>query len=114
MNGQIAKVSHQVFFWLKNPDSSADLQQLLTGIRQLAAIETIRGLHIGVPATTETRAVVDSSYSVSELLFFASVADEQAYQVHPLHQKFIAECAHLWRKVVVYDSLAQQDESDFG
>lgn len=114
MIGHIAKVSHQVFFWLNNPDSHTDLEQLLAGIRSLAAIETVRGMHIGVPAATESRDVIDSSYSASELLFFDSVADEQIYQAHPLHQKFIADCSHLWRKVVVFDSVSNNSEIDFG
>lgn len=114
MSGHIAKVSHQVFFWLKNPDSSSDLQQLLAGIRQLSAIETVRGIHIGIPASTEQRDVIDSSYSASELLFFDSVEDEQIYQAHPLHQKFIAECGHLWSKVTVFDSVSCHAEIDFG
>lgn len=114
MIGNIAKVSHQVFFWLKNPDSPEDLQQLLAGIRSLAAIETVRGIHIGVPAATESREVIDSSYSAAELLFFDSVDDEQIYQAHPLHKKFIAECAHLWSRVKVYDSVSNNNEMDFG
>lgn len=114
MIGKIAKVSHQVFFWLKNPDSEADLQALLAGIRSLAAIETLRGMHIGVPASTEKRDVVDCSYSASELLFFDTLADEQIYQAHPLHQKFIADCSHLWSKVVVFDSISNHSEMDFG
>jgi len=107
MQGQITKVSHQVFFWLKNPESKEDLAQLLKGIQGLTAIKTIRGVHIGVPAATESRDVIDSSYSASELLFFDSVEDEQAYQVDPLHLKFIADNSHLWSKVVVYDSISQ-------
>jgi hypothetical protein len=114
MSGNIARVSHQVFFWLKHPESAADLNQLLSGIRSLTAIETVRGFHIGVPASTEKREVIDNSYSASELLFFDSVEDEQAYQIHPLHQKFIAEHSHLWSKVVVFDSLSNVDEIDFG
>lgn len=114
MIGKIAKVSHQVFFWLKNPESTEDLNQLLAGIRSLAAIETVRGLHIGVPASTEKRAVVDNSYSASELLFFDSVEDEQSYQIHPLHEKFVTENSHLWSKVTVYDSISNNNEMDFG
>lgn len=100
------KLAHHVFFWLKNPDSKADLAQLIAGIKSLAAIETVRGLHVGVPASTEKREVVDNSYSASELIFFDDVAGQDAYQVHPLHKKFVAEHAHLWRKVVVYDTTA--------
>jgi hypothetical protein len=107
MQGHIAKVSHQVFFWLKNPNSKEDLAQLLKAIQGLAAIKTVRGVHIGVPAATESRDVIDSSYSASELLFFDSVEDEQAYQVDPLHLKFIEDNSHLWSKVVVYDSVSR-------
>jgi hypothetical protein len=100
------KLVHHVFFWLKNPNSKEDLAKLLAGIRGLAQIETVRSIHVGVPASTEKRDVVDNSYSASELLTFDDVAGQDAYQVHPLHKKFVAECSHLWNKVVVYDSLA--------
>lgn len=106
MKSSVPKLVHHVFFWLKHPDSTADLEQLLAGIRTLAAIETVRSMHIGVPASTEKRPVVDNSYSASELLTFDSVEDQDVYQVHPLHQKFVQDCSHLWSKVVVYDSIA--------
>lgn len=94
-----------MFFWLKNPDSTADRDKLIEGLRTLARIETIRKLHIGVPASVEKRDVVDSSYHVSELMFFDDVEGQNAYQVHPIHQKFISDCSHLWSKVVVYDAM---------
>ena len=100
-----APLVHHVFFWLKNPDSKADLAQLLAGIRSLAAIETVRGIHVGVPASTEKREVVDNSYSASEILFFDDPAGQKVYQDHPLHQKFVADCSHLWSKVIVYDAV---------
>lgn len=99
------QLTHHVFFWLKNPDSKEDLNQLIEGLRTLRKIESIRKLHIGIPASTEKRDVVDSSFSVSELMFFDDVEGQNIYQVHPIHKKFIAECSHLWKKVIVYDSL---------
>lgn len=42
----------------------------------------------------------------SLLMFFASVEDQKRYQDHPLHLKFVEDCAHLWRKVVVYDAVS--------
>lgn len=96
---------HHVFFWLKNRDSKADLAKLLEGLRSLEKIETIRGLHIGVPASTEMREVVDSSYSASELMFFDDTVGQKTYQDHPIHKKFIDNCSHLWEKVIVYDSM---------
>ncbi len=100
------KLAHHVFFWLKNPDSKEDLEKLLAGIRTLAKIETVRAMHVGVPASTEKREVVETSYSASELLMFDDVEGQNAYQVHPIHQKFVQDCSSLWSKVVVYDSVA--------
>jgi stress responsive alpha/beta barrel protein len=99
------QLAHHVFFWLKNPDSREDLNKLLAGLRTLEKIESVRRIHIGVPASTETRDVVDSSYSASELIFFDDVAGQDAYQVHPIHKKFVEQCSHLWQKVIVYDSM---------
>ncbi len=100
------KLVHHVFFWLKNPESKEDLQKLLAGLRTLAKIETVRGAHFGVPASTEKREVVDNSYSASEILFFDDTAGQKTYQDHPIHQQFVADCSHLWDKVVVYDTIA--------
>jgi hypothetical protein len=96
---------HHVFFWLKNPDSKEDLAKLLAGLQTLRKIETIRQIHIGVPASTEKRDVVDTSYHASELMFFDDLAGQKTYQDHPIHLKFIADCSQLWDHVVVYDSL---------
>lgn len=96
-------IIHHVFFWLKNPDSGEDKAKLIAGLESLRKIKVIRKLHIGLPASTEKREVVDNSYHVSELMFFNSLADQKIYQDHPIHQKFVADCSHLWDKVVVYD-----------
>lgn len=99
------QIVHHVFFWLKNPDSKEDLAKLLAGLQTLRKIETIRQINIGVPASTEKREVIDSSYHASELMFFDDLAGQKTYQDHPIHQKFIADCSHLWDKVIVYDSM---------
>ena len=100
------KLVHHVFFWLKNPESKEDLAKLLAGLRTLAQIETVRGTHFGVPASTEKRDVVDNSYSASEILMFDDTAGQKVYQDHPIHQKFVADCSHLWERVVVYDAIS--------
>lgn len=99
-------LTHHVFFWLKNPDSEADRNKLIEGLRTLANIETIRELHIGIPASTEKRDVVDNSYSVSELMFFDDVEGQNIYQEHPVHKQFVEDYSYLWERVVVYDSIA--------
>jgi hypothetical protein len=98
-------LSHHVFFWLKNPDSKEDLAKLIQGLNSLRKIETIKGLQIGVPASTEKRDVVDNTFSVSELMFFDDVEGQKVYQDHPLHTKFVEECSGLWEKVIVYDAI---------
>lgn len=95
---------HHVFFWLKNPDSKEDRQQFEKAISELLNVETIRQSHFGKPASTESRDVVDHSYSYSMLLIFNSKEDQDSYQVHPLHKKFVEKNNHLWERVVVYDS----------
>ena len=96
---------HHVFFWLKNPSSTEDLEQLLAGIRTLRNIKSVRQFYVGVPASTEKREVVENSYHVSELLFFDDLEGQKAYQDDPVHKKFVEDCSHLWNKVVVYDVL---------
>jgi hypothetical protein len=94
---------HHVFFWLKQPGSQADRDRLIAGLRTLRDIPVIRRLEIGIPASTEKRDVVDSSYDVSELMYFDNAQDQKAYQDHPIHQAFVKSCEALWQKVVVYD-----------
>ncbi|ETI65273.1 Stress responsive alpha-beta barrel [Sphingobium sp. C100] len=94
---------HHVFFWLKQAGSPADRDRLVAGLRTLAAIPMVRQLHVGLPAPTEQRDVIDNSYDVSELIYFDNIADQKAYQDHPIHRAFVASCEPLWRKVLVYD-----------
>lgn len=98
-------LAHHVFFWLKNPDSKEDRDKLVEGVKTLAKIETIREIHVGVLASTEKRDVVDTSWQVSELMFFDDLAAQSTYQSHPVHLDFIKNYGHLWAKVVVYDAM---------
>jgi hypothetical protein len=107
-NQEIKQLIHHVFFWLKNRDSKEDLTKLLEGLRGLGKIETVRKLHIGVPADTEKRDVVDATYSASELMFFDDTAGQKVYQDHAIHKKFVERYGHLWEKVIVYDSIDVQ------
>jgi len=75
---------HHVFFWLNNPDSEADKNALMAGLNTLRAIPSIQRMHVGVLASTEKREVVDTD--------------------HPIHMEFVKNCAHLWKKVLVYDA----------
>lgn len=96
---------HHVFFWLKEPENPAVRKQFEAAVNKLFSIEQVGLYHLGVPASTEQRDVVDHSYTYSMLISFASTDDQNAYQVHPVHLKFVEENSHLWHKVVVYDSV---------
>jgi hypothetical protein len=95
---------HHVYFWLKNPESGEDYNSLLEGLKKLAAVKTIRSHHIGKPADTD-RGVIDNTYNLSWMLIFDNGDDQASYQTDPIHLQFVAECAHLWKKVIVYDSI---------
>lgn len=97
------KVIHHVFFWLKNAGSETDRAQLIEGLKTLKGIKEVKQLLIGTPASTEKREVVDNSFDVSELMYFDTAKDQDAYQVHPIHKAFVEKYSHLWTKVVVYD-----------
>lgn len=97
---------HHAIFWLKNPDSIADRDQLAAGVKTLAGIKQIKQLHVGILAATEKRDVVDQSWAVSEIMFFDNLEDQASYQTDIIHQTFIKNCSHLWSKVVVYDALS--------
>jgi hypothetical protein len=96
---------HQVYFWLKNRESKEDLNKLIEGIKTLQKIKTIRLAKIGVPASTEKRDVIDSSYSISWLTIFDDIKGQDEYQVDPIHLKFVENYKHLWEKVIVYDAM---------
>jgi hypothetical protein len=94
---------HHVFFWLKENLSSEDILKFENGVKSLMQIEHIKFGDIGRPALTE-RPVIDRSYSYSLLAAFENEAGHNAYQPHPVHKKFVEECAHLWSRVLIYDA----------
>ena len=94
---------HHVFFWLKENNES-NRRQLIEGLKKLSSVTTIRQFHIGVPANTD-RAVIENTYSVSWMIFFDNPADQDSYQVDPIHLDFVKECSHLWNKVSVFDTV---------
>jgi hypothetical protein len=97
------KFVHVVNFYLKPGLSAEDIKKFEEGVSSLAAIDVIQVFNLGKPADTD-RPVIDKSYSYCELTVFKSKADHDIYQEHPIHEKFVADCQHLWDKVVVFDS----------
>jgi len=104
MAKQLDYFVHHVFFWLKKPVNRETRLKFENGLKKLVTIETIVVKHLGTPATTD-RGVIDSTYSYSLLLTFKNKEDQDIYQTHPIHLKFIDECEELWERVLVYDSV---------
>ena len=104
---QPGQIIHHVFFWLNNPDSESDKQQLMEGLNTVSSIDEVKVLLVGTPASTIEREVVDNSFDVSELMIFESVEAQDAYQVHPIHTEFVENYSHLWERVVVYDMVVK-------
>jgi hypothetical protein len=96
---------HHVYFWLKKPVTPEIKVRFEKALKTLVTVETIVDHHLGTPASTK-RGVIDSSYSYSLLLTFKNKEDQDIYQTHPTHLKFINEHGDLWERVVVYDSVS--------
>lgn len=97
--------AHTVFFWLNNPDNMVERdafeESLIKFLDNSAYVQT---RHIGVPAKTGHRDVVDDSYTYSLLLTFKDQAAQDKYQDEAVHKQFIKESSNLWNNVVVFDS----------
>ena len=98
-------IMHHVFFWLKEPTNQAHRKQFEKAMVDLLKVETIKMSHVGIPAATEERGVVENSYTYSFMVMFDNLEDQNIYQKHPIHLKFIEDNSDLWNKVVVYDSV---------
>ncbi|HTG37315.1 Dabb family protein [Sphingomonas sp.] len=95
---------HHVFFYLKRPGNVQDKARLAAALERLARAPTIRSYQVGEHAGT-TRAVIERGYDLSWTLTFDSAADQEAYQVDPIHLDFVRENEGLWSRVVVYDTV---------
>lgn len=95
---------HSVYFWL-NEGLSADEREAFRGeLEKIAAIESVRQSHIGVPADTD-RPVIERSYSYALVLLFDDQQGHDVYQVHDAHERFRQECARYWSRVLIFDSV---------
>lgn len=96
---------HVVYFWLKEPGNDDHRSRFLRSLKSfLAEVDEINYYFVGEPAGTD-RGVIDSSYTFSLVTTFDNRKNQDIYQEHASHKRFIAESESLWEKVVVYDSL---------
>ena len=97
---------HAVYFWLNaDADEALKKEWLEKGLDELAKVPSLQAVYYGPPADTEERGVVDKSYDVAWICLFDTPADQDAYQVDPIHLAFVEKYKSLWEKVIVYDNL---------
>ncbi|GGI27629.1 Dabb family protein [Pedobacter mendelii] len=96
-------IAHHVLFWLKTDTTEEHKTAFRKGLESLENIEVVKTLHIGMPAPIE-RAVVDTTYTFSLVLFFEDLAAHDVYQVHQIHKAFLDEFRGLFEKVIIYDA----------
>ena len=97
--------AHTVYFWLHNPDSPDDRQAFEASLRKfLSRSQYAKTNFIGTPPAA-SREVVDGSFTYSLIVTFESAEAQAQYQKEQPHLDFIAESQHLWKKVIVYDSI---------
>lgn len=95
---------HNVYFWLKPELTPAQRAEFRRGVESLAGIKSAARVDIGVPAKTGKRPVIDDSYDLALIVQCRDVAAHDAYQVDPIHEKFIAAFKTYWSKVQIYDA----------
>ena len=94
---------HSVYFWLLPSANAQQQEQFLAGLRGLLAISDVAQAYIGPPAATRD-VVIEHGYSYALTLLFADQAAHDRYQIHPIHQQFVASFSPLLAQVRVFDS----------
>lgn len=95
--------SHVVIFWTDPTKPEAADQVVAGGEKFLRNIPGIVHFHIGKMVGSH-RPVVDQTYQVALNTAFTSKEAQDAYQVHPEHLEFVAQCVKPYvKKVQVYD-----------
>lgn len=94
---------HTVFFWLKPELTAAQREAFAAALASLHAIP-MQAFYTGRPASMPPRPVVDASFDHAITCVFEDRAAHDAYQTHPVHLAFLAQCKTWWTRVQIYDA----------
>lgn len=99
-------MEHHVYFWLK-PEHKNDTDRATfeAGLDALFKIPAVGGGIWGKPAPVMERPVIDQSWDYATSMQFKTVDDQDAYQVHPDHDKFVESFKDWWESIQVRDLL---------
>ena len=96
--------AHNVYFALKDNSSEAVERFIVDSKEYLADIAGIKCFASGVLETGLNREVNDQNFDVSVHVLFESKEAHDAYQIDPLHDKFVARSEDNWAAVRVFDT----------
>ncbi|MGK0300189.1 MAG: hypothetical protein ACI89X_001057 [Planctomycetota bacterium] len=99
-----AKLSHDVYFALKDSSPEASQKLVAACYSKLAGIDGVVFLAAGTRDAELTRDVNDLNYHVSLHVFFRDRAAHDIYQDAPAHLQFIEANKDNWTGVRVFDS----------
>ena len=98
-------IFHSVYFWLKDGINKEEEKDFLNFFEILKKVPGIESCHIGKPAATNPRPVVDNTFSYHIMLTFANMEAITKYETHPDHLAGIDQYSKYWKKVDVNDTL---------
>ena len=94
---------HSVYFWLKPDLTDGQREAFRAGVESLKAISCSEAVYVGTPSSTD-RPVIDRSYDIGLTVVLKDLAAHDAYQVDPIHRRFVEEFGTWWSRVVIYDA----------
>ena len=73
------------------------------GVETLCAIECAEAVYVGTPAAT-ARPVIDRTYDIGLTVVLKDMDAHDAYQVDPIHKKFVDDFGTYWERALIYDA----------
>jgi hypothetical protein len=98
---------HNVYFSLKDPSPAARQMLIAACNKYLSKHPGTVFFAAGVLAEALKREVNDRDFDVGLHIIFTDQAAHDRYQDDPAHHQFIAENKDNWKKVRVFDSVAE-------
>lgn len=95
---------HSVYFWLKPESTPEHRTAFRRGLESLRGIQGVESLHVGRPAATAARPVIERSYDFALIAALKDMAAHDAYQIDPLHKAFLQEFSSCWDRVLIFDA----------
>lgn len=97
-------IAHVVVFWLKSELSDSERAEFRSLLEALSDIPSVTKVHVGTPAATPQRPVIDTSYDFMLTVLLEDMAAHDSYQAHARHHQFLEFAKPRWEKVCIYDA----------